>query len=52
MIEAGILAAADFDLIEKRIKEVVDEAVEFADKSPKPVIHRSSSARPSNFVCS
>ena len=37
MVAAGVLTPSDFDEIEKQVETKVDKAVEFADKSPKPV---------------
>ena len=36
-LDAGLLAEAQIADIEKEVLAVVDEAVQFADESPKPV---------------
>jgi len=37
MTTKGILKEADFDVIDKEVEKAIDDAVEFADNSPKPV---------------
>eukprot|EP00210_Caulerpa_lentillifera_P000118 g113.t1 len=36
MTTKGILKSADFEAIDKEVEKAIDNAVEFADKSPKP----------------
>lgn len=40
ILEAGLLTEGQVKDIEKEVIEVVEEAVKFADESPKPVCRR------------